>query len=108
MSRAVNSAAADLAAASEPVPKPQPAAIYGSVSTQDIASAVKAVLALDSEGARVVLGAEDVSFVQNAEAEGGADTDRVKTLGDFEVVLTVKGGSTITRIVRVHAQETEP
>ncbi|MCJ1368711.1 hypothetical protein MMC16_007856 [Acarospora aff. strigata] len=77
MSRAVNSAAADLAAASEPVPKPQPAAIYGSVSTQDIASAVKAVLALDSEGARVVLGAEDVSFVQNAEAEGGADTDRV-------------------------------
>lgn len=106
--RAINSAASDLAAASEPVSEPAPVAIYGSVSTQDVISAIKAVLASDSDGVRVVLGTEDVSFVQATESEGSSDTDRVKTLGDFEVAITVKGGSTVSRTVRVRAQEAEP
>jgi len=103
----VDTAAADLAAASEPALKPEPVAIYGSVSTQDIASAIKAVLASDGEGIRVVVGAEDVTFVQRAETEGTGDTDRVKSLGEFEVSINVKGGSTVTRTVKVHAQESE-
>lgn len=105
--RAVNSAASDLAAASEPVPEPAPLAIYGSVATQDVVSAIKAVLASDDDGVRVVLGTEDVSFVHATESEGSSDTDRVKTLGDFGVAITVKGGGTVSRTVRVHAQDTE-
>ncbi|KAI9876265.1 MAG: hypothetical protein M1830_006908 [Pleopsidium flavum] len=106
--RSVNTAAADLAAASKPALKSEPVAIYGSVSTQDVASAIKAVLALDGEGVRVVLGPEDVTFVQTAEIEGSGDTDRVKSLGEFEVAINVKGGLTVTRTVKVHPQDSEP
>ncbi|KAI9835986.1 MAG: hypothetical protein M1837_003553 [Sclerophora amabilis] len=69
MSRAVTSAAADLAAAAEEIPEPvhppvtAPTGIYGSVSTADIASNIRALLAEHAEGSRVVLGAEDVTFV---------------------------------------------
>lgn len=82
-------------------------AIYGSVSTQDVVSAIKAVLASDNESIRVVLGPEDVSFVHATESEGSSDADRVKTLGEFEVAITVKGGGPVSRLVRVHAQEAE-
>ena len=106
--RAINTAASDLAAASEPIPEPAPVAIYGSVSTQDVISAVKAVLASDNDGVRVVLGPEDVSFVQATQSEDRSDTDRVKALGEFKVAITVKGGSTVSRTIRIHAQEAEP
>jgi len=82
-------------------------AIYGSVSIQDVVSAIKAVLASDNDGVRVVLGPEDVSFVQATESEVSNDTDRVKVLGDFEIAITLKGGSPVSRTVRVHAQEPE-
>jgi len=105
--RAINTAASDLAAASEPIPEVAPVAIYGSVSTQDVVSAIKAVLASDNDGVRVVLGPEDVSFVQSTESEGSNDIDRVKVLGEFEIAITAKGGSPVSRTVRVHAQEAE-
>lgn len=82
-------------------------AIYGSVSTQDVISAIKVVLASDNEGVRIVLGPEDVGFVHATESEGSSDTDRVKTLGAFEVAITVKGGGPVSRTVRIHAQEAE-
>lgn len=64
-------------------------------------------MASDNEGVRVVLDSEDVSFVRATESEGGSDTDRVKTLGEFEISITVKGGGPVSRTVRVHAQEAE-
>ncbi len=105
--RAVYSASADLAAAAQPPPKAEPVAIYGSVSTQDIATAITALLASDSEGARVVLGPEDVNFTQRVGLQEGADMDRVKMLGEFEIAINVKGGHAVTRTVRVNAQDSE-
>ena len=100
-----SAAAADLAAASEPLPKPQQVAIFGSVTTADIVASIKAVLSENEEAARVVLSAEDIRIVRDAETEAGADADRIKSLGAFEVDIRVKGGELVRRIVRVKAQE---
>lgn len=48
-------------------------AIYGSVSTSDIAEDIKTILQEDEEGSRVVLSAADISFVAKSE-----ESDRVK------------------------------
>lgn len=111
--RATSSAAAELEAASEPLPKPpqpQLATIFGSVSTAEIAESIKAVLAETTEGARVVIGAEDITIVQDEENESGhhdkgIEGDRLKALGDFQVEVRVKGGEAVVRIVSVKAQE---
>ena len=80
-------------------------AIYGSVSTADIAASIKAALAMDEEGARVVLGPEDVTIVSGKGDEDGGEADRIKNLGEFEIDVRVKGGEAIRRIVRVQPQE---
>lgn len=111
--RAISSAAAELEAASEPLPKPpqpQVTTIFGSVSTADMAESIKAVLAQSTEGARVVVGAEDITIVQNQDDEfghqdEGVEGDRLKALGDFQVEVRVKGGEAVVRIVSVKAQE---
>ena len=105
--RAATSAAADFAAAFEPLPRPAaPKAIYGSVSTGDIAVSIKAVLAESEEGARVVLGAEDITVVSAKDAQSGeVEADRIKTLGEFEIEIKVKGGEGIRRILSVLPQE---
>jgi hypothetical protein len=78
----------------------QPTSIYGSVTTADIASNLKAILAEDNEGARVVLSAEDILFV-----EEGEEYDRVKHLGVFEIDIKVKGASdVIRRTIKVNAR----
>ena len=111
--RAINSAAAELEAASQPLPKPpqpQVVTIFGAVSTADIAESIKAVLAATREGARVVIGAEDIAIAQNKDDEfghqdKGIEGDRIKTLGDFQVEVRVKGGEAVVRTVSVKAQE---
>lgn len=111
--RAASSAAAELEAASEPLPKPPKprlTTIFGSVSTADIAESIKAVLAQTSEGARVVLGPEDVTILEKKlEGEGAEETgvegDRLKTLGNFQVEARVKGGEAVVRTVSVRPQE---
>ena len=82
----------------------QPIPIYGSVTTADIAESVKALLAETEDGARVVLGADDVKIVRTEE-ESDAETDRFKTLGEFQVEIQVKGGGTVTRTVNIKAQK---
>lgn len=82
----------------------QKTSIYGSVSTADIAANLKAVLAEDEEGSRVVVSAEDIKFV-NAEGEG-EERHRVKHLGIFEIDISVKGGTDVVRrTIKVNAQE---
>lgn len=101
-------AAAELEAASEPSPKPpQPrtATIFGSVSTADMAEAIKAVLAETEDGKRVVVGAEDITLMGEIGETSMIEGDRVKALGDFPVQVRVKGGEPVQRIVSVRAQE---
>ena len=111
--RAASSAAAELEAASLPVPKPvrpQLTHIFGSVSTADVAESIKAFLARTPEGARVVIGAEDINIIHNEvndseDQDKAIERDRLKVLGDFQVEVRVKGGEPVVRTVRVKAQE---
>ena len=82
-------------------------AIYGSVSTADIAESIKAILANTEEGARVVLSAEDVTIITNEGPMPGAEVDRLKALGEFEVDIRVKGGEAVRRFISVKAQESQ-
>ena len=111
--RATSSAAAELEAASEPLPKPaqpQLTYIHGSVSTADVAQSIKAVLAGTTEGARIVIGAEDITIIQDEDDKighqiKGIEGDRLKALGDFQVEIRVKGGEPVIRSLIVKAEE---
>ncbi|CAK3912602.1 Hypothetical predicted protein [Lecanosticta acicola] len=103
--RTASSAAADLLAARTAKPKPKPAGpqgIYGSVSTHDILVHVRAALATNDEAARVILGEEDIRFLDRE-----VETERkVKHVGDFTIEIRVKGAAeAIKRTVRVTPQE---
>ncbi len=75
--------------------------IYGSVTSTDIISNLKAILAEDSEGERIVISPEDITFVDEHE-----ENDRIKHLGVFEIDIAIKGVSeTVRRTIRVNAQE---
>lgn len=114
--RTVSNAASDLLAARlkpNPTQSPslrssntttssEPIAIYGSVSTGDIAVAMKAVLQTNEEASKVVISEQDVRFVD----ESVKGEDRVKTLGEFAVEVSVKGApGAIRRMVRVQPIE---
>lgn len=87
-------AAAAAAAAPE---EPGPVAIFGSVSTTDILHLVKEILAVDSEGARVALEAENITILGLDEGE-----DRIKRIGTFAVeILAGKDLPPVRRIVAV-------
>lgn len=86
-------------------PGPVAIAIYGSVSTADIAASIKDILAMDEVGARVVLGPEDVTIVNTKHDEHGGEADRIKALGNFDIEVRVKGGEAVRRTVRVQPQE---
>ena len=89
----------------DPEPKPGPIPIYGSVTTADITTNIKAVLAAraaeDDDSARVVLHAEDVFIVQEAQATD--ESDRIKALGDYEIEIRLLNAPVIRRKVRVEA-----
>jgi Ribosomal protein L9, C-terminal domain len=75
--------------------------IYGSVTTGDIVANLKAILAEDKNGVRVVLSPEDVSFVEEMD-----DKDRVKHLGIFEIEIKLNGApNAIQRTIQVNAQD---
>ncbi|MCJ1307499.1 hypothetical protein MMC25_001145 [Agyrium rufum] len=86
------------------------AAIYGSVTTADITSNIKAVLAMnaseDEDVARIVLNTEDVIFVR-AEKDMSGQVDRVKALGEYEVEIKIKDAGAIRRTVRVRPVQLE-
>lgn len=79
--------------------------IFGSVSTADIAEQVKAVLRETKEGARVVLGADDIKILNDEGEEANKEADRLKMLGDFPVEIRVKSGDAVRRTVRILARE---
>ena len=73
---------------------------------------MKAILAETTDGARVVLGPEDVIIIpkhsmEDGLEETGIEGDRIKALGDFEVEARVKGGDAVVRIVSVMRQRAE-
>ena len=109
-SRLGGGAAADLLAARKPQQlkeelKSAPLSIYGSVSTLDVLSAVRAAMANNDEAARVVLNEQDISFANLPESEG-SEAGKIKHVGDFEVEIKLKGSDiAVKRIVRVVPQE---
>lgn len=78
-------------------------AIYGSVSTADIAATLKAALAHNDEAARVILNEADVRFVTDTE---DGDAQRVKELGVFKIEIQLPGAAEpLVRNVRVKAKD---
>ncbi|KAL2020161.1 hypothetical protein VTK56DRAFT_8685 [Thermocarpiscus australiensis] len=78
-----------------------PLAIFGSVSATDIVGHIKGLLAADAEGSRIVLEPENIRFVGLEE-----NADRIKTLGRWEVEISVgsAGLETIRKMVEVLPQ----
>lgn len=65
-----------------------PVAIYGSVSTSDIATFIKEHIAYNDEAAQIQISDSNVKFVGLPSEE---DASRVKHLGEFEVEISMKG-----------------
>ena len=86
---------------------PPPVIIYGSVSSADIAESVKALLHETEDGARVVVGAEDIRILRS-EGQEIVETDRLKTLGEFAIDIQIKGGDAIRRTVTIKAEDSKP
>ncbi len=96
-----NSVISAAAAEVKELEKTTKSGIYGSVSTADIAANLKAILAEDEDGMRVVLSPENISFVAET-----SEKDRVKHLGIFEVEIRVDGApDAIRRTIRVNARD---
>lgn len=96
-----STSAVSVAAQEAARPKASKTSIYGSVTTADIAENIRAVLAEDDVGARVVLTSDDITFV-----EEGEEKDRVKHLGVFEIDIRIKGATdNIRRTIKVNAQD---
>lgn len=70
----------------------------------DIAEQIKAVLGKTQEGARVVLGAEDITILHYLGTEVKDEADRLKRLGDFPVDIQVKNGEAVRRTVSVRVK----
>lgn len=71
------------------------------MSTADITANLKAILAEDEDGVRVVLSPENISFVEET-----GEKDRVKHLGIFEIDIRLDGApDTVRRTIRVNARD---
>ncbi|KAJ6261386.1 hypothetical protein Dda_4056 [Drechslerella dactyloides] len=75
--------------------------LHGSVTTADVANAIKLIAAASKHpnGSRVVVNADNITFVKQMEKE------RVKTIGEYEVEISFKGQETIKRSVVVTREE---
>jgi len=71
-----------------------PTAIYGSVSTQDIAQYIRDSIAYNDEAAQIQLGESNVKIVDPIE---GDDATRIKHLGQYEVEVSFKGADLVVR-----------
>ncbi|KAH6678060.1 hypothetical protein B0J14DRAFT_314175 [Halenospora varia] len=73
----------------------------GAVSTQDIITSIKTILATNGEGSKISLHPEDIHFLDKTVEKG-----RVKYVGDFEIDIHLKGApDAIRRTIKVIAQE---
>ncbi|EPS41475.1 hypothetical protein H072_4599 [Dactylellina haptotyla CBS 200.50] len=78
-------------------------ALHGSVTTADVASAIKMIAGASQhpDGNRVVVIAENVGFTHDGGANG-----RVKELGEYEVVISYKGEEeTVKRSIAIMREE---
>lgn len=66
--------------------------IFGSVSTSEIATNLRAILQEHAVGVQIVLSPQDVSFVEELE-----EKDRAKHLGIYEFDISLKGMPTPVR-----------
>ncbi|KAL8724721.1 MAG: hypothetical protein Q9181_006701 [Wetmoreana brouardii] len=107
LGNSINAIGGDLPVRHPPTPKPTVTRIFGSVSTMDILNSIKAVLAEDDEGARVVLGAESILIKAVANEELGIEADRLKAVGHFDIEIRAKGSDPIRRVVSVRPQEAD-
>lgn len=71
-----------------------PIAIYGSVSTQDIAQYIRESVAYNDEAAQIQLSESNLKVVDPIE---GDDATRIKHLGQYEVEITFKGADLTAR-----------
>lgn len=71
-----------------------PAAIYGSVSTQDIAQYIRESISYNDEAAQIQLAESNVKIVDPIE---GDDATRIKHLGQYEVEVSFKGADLVVR-----------
>jgi len=72
--------------------------IYGSVSTADVATSIKALLASTELAGRIALADDDIHFTNSEVANAG----RIKQVGEYEIEIRVKGREeSIKRKVRV-------
>ncbi|KAI1822417.1 hypothetical protein F4861DRAFT_390363 [Xylaria intraflava] len=94
------------------VPEPAVKQIYGSVSRGDILAAIKKALLADPQGTRVALEPESLELLGLDPEHDG--TDRIKTLGTFEVLIAPGIGAhgevlpPVKRAVHVVVDESEP
>ena len=83
--------------------------IHGSVSALDVLLEITAQLASKakeegfSDAARVVMSAHDIEIKGRETAVDGVEGDKIKALGEFDVVINIKQLEPIMRKVRVVA-----
>ena len=87
-----------------------PTAIFGSVSTTDIATSLRALLSLKAEegvedAARVTLAAEDIDIIPIEGLPAAVEGPRIKASGEYNIAIRVKGESAVRRTVRVHLED---
>ncbi|THW51962.1 hypothetical protein D6D21_01226 [Aureobasidium pullulans] len=109
--RPFSSAAADLLAAQTAAPSKASSSsatsIYGAIYPADVVSRITHILSENQEASRIVLGTDDVKFV-NLLSQEAADADKIRHLGDFKIEVRVKGGEVpVERLVRVLPTEGE-
>ena len=88
-----------------------PTAIFGSVSTTDIATSLRALLSLKAEeegvedAARVTLAAEDIDIIPIEGLPAAVEGPRIKASGEYNIAIRIKGESAVRRTVRVHLED---
>jgi len=77
---------------------PAGTSIFGSVSTSDVATSIKALLASTELAGRIILNDDDIHFTDSEVASAG----KIKQVGEYEIEIRVKGREeSIKRKVRV-------
>ncbi len=79
--------------------------IFGSVSTAEIAQAIKGSVAHNEEAALIVLDADNIRVVSGLGDD--ADGTRLKALGTYTVEITLGEGLVLNRTVEVRKEKRE-
>ena len=89
-----------------------PNTIFGSVTTMDIMSNIKAFLAMkaseegNEDAAKVVVNTEDIRILQKDASGSVTGGDKVKMLGEFEIEIFPKSENPVRRRIRVNEEQT--